>query len=341
MTLNLKKKYNQNEFYEPPSRNSLDKHTNTPDKIERSFNNIIMETSGLKLKKDLETKNNQTKFDHQINHFNKNQKKKSIEDYNFENFGRKQNPTNKINFNSSLNNNFHKEKNPINIYNESLDNPFNLVIEKRNERIYPAINNFKNYMEFQTQKTINNNNNFTNLNKPLNKDNLIQVKIKDNLHQKEDNSKKANEHKENPDKQFKITKKEFSEDSFKANENKQMLLQEKEHKNKHAELFKAYKPLNYLESQINDKYIFDTSKEKAKFKAPSDSSDIDKMISDIDKNDYKHNLFGKPFPYQPNAEVRKPQQAFIKKENLNPKINANSNVDLFQIFGDCINKPQI
>ncbi len=311
------------------------------------------------MKREIKTKNNnqvQTEH-HRINILNKHQMISSSEANIFIDIQKKQpNHSNNYNFNSSLlnentNNNFQKQH-MKNINNELLlDNPVKPAAnEKRDAKKDLFLNNYLNQIELQHKGKPN----ITNIIiKPQNKtnfqhDNKLLVKFKDSDNQIEyyDINNKGNIQRDNQIKlNNKVNKKEFSEDSCKAEDYNFQQLQEMEYKKKQGELFNKaiISDKNKLESNFTEKYIFDPSQDEKKKQLICDStSDIDRMLSETDKKDDKFNLFGKPFANQPIAEIKKPQAAaaFNKKDNVKHlRLIENTNLDLFQIFGDCTNKP--
>lgn len=316
-----------------PLNNSMDKHTHSPDKKEKVFNKIIKEASQSKLKSDLDLKHEIFKFDNINSIAKKVEKKNSIKQKIIQN---NLNNNGQIIYNSNISsNNFQKikeetvimNKQPLKISNKH-DSPFDGFIHK------PGIFNNENIYVNNDNKPLNNKNikienkeeciyknkykeNFKNLNKD--------VKGKDD---------KKNNIEENTIKTVKINKRDFTEDDFIYQYNIKQKHEEKQLNNKNQEINKLFKLGKNTESQADDKYIFNTTKDNINFKACSDTSDVDKLISDLDEKDNKHNLFGKPFNNQTKGNINKLHYV-SNKEYYENKINQNSNFDLAQIFGDC------
>ncbi len=91
--------------------------------------------------------------------------------------------------------------------------------------------------------------------------------------------------------------------------------------------------LNKIEDE-NNKYILDKSVQRKDI--IEELSDIDKLLSDIDKKDVNMNIFGKKIY---NNDLNKYKFDKNNKKNYNQIDNKQEkNLDLFQILGDCTNK---
>lgn len=243
---------------------------------------------------------------------------------------------NKLNFPSDL----RQEQKKIS------NNQNNFVNENKNKQIHSGTENLQFFVDHTNRETESNYNiynkemkKFLNLNNTNNETNFYRIK-NDKKEEKNNNISKYEKNNYNDVKNqknlntniLKINQKDYSEDN-KAN----LDLVNKANwdpikKINVKNVFEKEKIENNIYNHI---YIFDKSKEELFSKVQSDTSDIDKILSDMDKKNNNINLFGKPI--LPNNQNFKGQ--FNNKANIyDPKIISDTNLDLFHIFGDCTKK---